>query len=388
MSYFQQLPLELTEAILDYLRPGSLRATIRTAKFLRFPGEKRLYSRVILPINPAMEDLGDIQSLFLSTVANSDRLAQHVVRLVLGEIAPLEEGKANINCIIGQAMKMMINLKELDIFGFPYIGHAQLDSVPFSLTHLVMSGEKTNNEATTVPDLISILRTHPDLEELALDCTKPLPDLVAALKTEQQGLVPKTGILCPRLKRFDGYDDGLRLFLPLRNIESGTSLGSGAEYVANDGLADLWLTPVLKPSYQYLRVLEVWLDRQWLDTCFLPTVAPYLTSLRDLQLVDYTFGVPPQDYLQPLLGCIPALDSLTLSIMATGTTETIMTDAQNVVPLVRSVCPTVGEIYVGREGIADEVVYCRYTKRGGFHSGLVSQEVACRPYARWLIEEQ
>ena len=45
---FQNLPLELTEAILYYLDYPSVRQTLRTASFLRHLSEKRLYHEVNL----------------------------------------------------------------------------------------------------------------------------------------------------------------------------------------------------------------------------------------------------------------------------------------------------------------------------------------------------
>jgi len=387
MTYLQHLPLELIEAILKYLRPRSLRATIRTAKFLRTPGERKLYSRVFLPIDRfATKRLWKIQVRFLNTVLENDRLAQHVVKLVLGDSDPSAEGDAQINHVLGQAMEKMINLKQLKIFGHPYIVHAHLDCVPFSLTHLFISGERFSDTAP-VPELIPILRAHPNLEELAVDCMEFPPDLVLALKEEQQGLVPESGILCPRLKRFDGYDEGLRLLLPMRKIRSGTALvHSGANDVDNDSIMGLWLTPVLISSYQYLRVLEVW-PNHGKNPSFLVTIAPFLTSLTHLQILDDILSLHPQHYLLHLLCRLPALESITLTTRG-GKSLTLVTSAlQDVVRLVHTVCPNISKIYVGGEAPLSNVVYYGYDTKGqGVEISLVSQEVACRPYARWILE--
>jgi len=135
----------------------------------------------------------------------------------------------------------------------------------------------------------SILQAHPTLEELTLSLLpEHLPrDLVSALKAEQKdSLESGKSILYPKLRRFGGYDEGLQLFLPNRRIECVASFWCGAEHIHEmDQHVSVWLNPILKPSYQRIRVLEVWANQ---DDCisFLPTIAPYLTSLTYLFICD------------------------------------------------------------------------------------------------------
>ena len=384
MAYFKELPLELAEAILDCLDNGALRETLRTAKFLRYPSEKRLYRAVTLPTNRnESQELGYLQRRFLETILSNERLAHYVVKLALGNTAPSKNSDSRVNRIIGQAMKKLINLKELNIFGYPYTLHAQLHSVPFSLTHLVISADKCSDTAPVL-SLVPILQAHPNLEELALDCSPLPPDIVDALNAERERPTsPESGILCPYIKRFDGYDEGLRLFLPMRRIESGTSVGSGTEYIEEENLVDVWLTPLLIQSYQHLRVLEVWPDRDD-NVCFFSTVAPYLTSLTHLQILDDVFDLHVQDYLLLSLGRIPSLKSVTfMAIHGSWISEPT---ASGVVRLVRTVCPDIPEIFIGGAGGSTSVSYYHYRKGESFHINIVGQEVACRPYARWLLE--
>jgi len=41
MAFFQHLPLELTEAILDYMDSTTLQNALLVVRFLRFPSEKK-----------------------------------------------------------------------------------------------------------------------------------------------------------------------------------------------------------------------------------------------------------------------------------------------------------------------------------------------------------
>jgi len=369
---FQSLPFELTEAILDYLGDHALRQTLRIASFLRYPSEKRLYHTVSLS-NRSKKGLGDRQACFLDTVINNCRLAEYVVVLAMGGRTPADEDDPKVNSVIGQAMKNMINLKDLEISGDPYIINAQLDSVPFSLNRLYISQERVSE--AHFPSFIPILRAHPNLEEVAFDRRTFPSDLLTTLKAEDDA--PISEILCPHLRRFDGYDCGLRLFLARRTIERATTIGSGAELIYHEELADVWLTPVLTSAYRHLRVLEVWPDRQK-NTCFLSTVAPYLTFLTHLLIVDSFSLIFPDDYLLLSLGRIPALKSFTISDLDEPR-RTVLADAQTIVDLVCSVCPDIAEIFVGGNDCAE---FYQYTKGKGLHSNLVSKEIACRPYSK------
>jgi len=377
----QNLPLELTEAVLDYLEDCDLRRTLRTARFLRYPSERRLYYTVSLLIGPKGGQ-GGRQARFLNTVFNNHRLAQYVIVLVMGGCSPADEGDPRVNAIIGQAMKKMVNLKDLSIAGGPYILNAQLDSVPFSLTRLLFSGGIFSDK--DFPSFLPILRAHPKLEELAFESSTLPSDLIAALKTE--GEVPGSEILCPHLKRFDGYDDGLRLFLARRRIERGTTMGSGDELIKYEDLAAVWLTPTLTSSYRHLRVLEVWITyRPTRNACLLPTIAPYLTSLTHLLLVDNFSCMHPGDPVISSLGKMRALESFTLSDMeVTFSAAVLDPQATSIVGLVRVVCPDIAEIFVG--GYSEPPVFHHYTKGRGLHSSAVSEEVACRPYTKWVRE--
>ena len=386
MSYFQNLPLELTEAILDYLDVADFRKTLRTAKFLRHPSEKRLYHRVALPtdLNTA-KGLGKIHARFLETIVQSEHLAQHVIELVVGGVNPPEGGNPDINRVIGDAMKKMINLKKLNIYGNPYIAHAHLDSIPFSLTHLVISTQIYADEVP-VPNLLPILRAHPDLQELALDCSDFCSELVAALRAEQKGLAPESEIICPKLKRFDGYDEGLLLFLPMRRIESATSLGPGAGWFDDEGRSGnaRWLNPLLIQSLQHLRVLEIWPKREWNDPIHsFPHYAPYLTSLTHIQVVDdiraLNHGV---DVILTALGHIKTLESVTLA--SGGIQGLSMMDVRDAVRNVCDVLPDITEVFVGID--EKDLMYYRYFKGEGIQTDLVDQSVACWPYTRWLRE--
>ena len=390
MAFFQYLHLELTEAILDYVDSDTLQSTLLVARFLRFPSEKKLYLRVSLSDSSTVEGLVQRQVSFLSTVLHNDRLAQCVVKLLMGGCVPIQEGDPRINSILGPSMKKMVNLKQLEVFGYPFIIHAHLDSVPFSLAHLVISGEKNVEDEDQDRDrdlpILSILRAHPNLEELSLLFPALPPDLVQVLQSEQtRAIVSEEGIICAHLKRFDGYDDGLRLFLPTRMIEGVMATGSGVGNIGNDNLAEVWLTPPLIQSYQYLRVLEVWPDRQK-DTCFLSTIASYLTSLTHLQIVDSPLKrITADTELVLTLERIPTLKSVTFTALLEEDWVPEATVQQRV-ELVCSACPEVTDIFVGSGEDPAEVMYHQYTKGVGFRIPLVGSEVACRQYAKWVHE--
>jgi len=382
-SYFQKLSLELLEIILEHLEGSSLRAALRTAKFLRYLSERRLYNQVNLWTRPTGwhgVGLEDRQASFLNTVLNNDRLARHVVQLALGGYDCME-GDARINGIIGDSMKKMINLKKLAIFGHPYIRHSNLHSVPFNLTHLIISADTT---AYTELDLLllSILRAHPNLEELDLDFPEVPPDLVEALKAEQDGLPQGSGIICPHLKRFNGYNETLRLFLPMRTIESGTTMGCWADYIHVDDLPDFWLTPTLIQSYRHLLVLEV-LPEFATDTLFLSTIAPYLTSLTHLRTIAKLHSLGTKGHLLESLGRMPALKSLTLRAFLIPQQFGTVERAREVVRLVCGVCPDIAEIFVEGEDLT-EVMYYHYLKGKGFQTSLVRDEVAFGASIVWL----
>jgi len=87
------------------------------------------------------------QVSFLNTVLHNDRLARYivVVKLSMGKLDHIEGGDPRISSILGQSMKKLVNLKRLEMLENPYIMHTQLDSVPFSLTHLSISGTTCYN---------------------------------------------------------------------------------------------------------------------------------------------------------------------------------------------------------------------------------------------------
>ena len=375
MSFFQHLPFELTEDILNHLDTDTLPKTLRTASFLRYPSEKRLY-RIIDLSSQTNEGLANRQARFFRTVLENNRLAHHVVKLVMGGCSSTL-GDERVNRLIGGAMKKMINLKDLTISGYPYITQAQLDSVPFSLTRLSIYEQELSDKATKLP-LLSIFRAHPNLEDHDMDVTELPHDLVEALKAEQNDPSYATRILCPRVKRFMGYDEGLRLFLPSRIIEIARTGGAASEHIEDDDLEGVWLTPVLTQSYQKLRILEVWPDH-YENTCFLPTIAPYLTSLTHLRIVDEISAIHADDYLLLSLGQIPALESVTLSSLLINWVTTVAM-ALNKVQLVCAVCPDITEVYIGGVKYLDTEMYYRYTKGQGLHGSLVREEVAYRPY--------
>ena len=382
-SYFQKLSLELLDIILEHLEVSTLLAALRTAKFLRYPSERRLYNQVNLWTQPTgLHDSGleDRQAAFLNTVLKNDHLAHHVVQLALRG-NDFMEGDTGIDGIIGGSMKKMINLKKLAISGHSYIRHANLQSVPFNLTHLIISADTTVYTELDLP-LLSILRAHPNLEELDLDFPELPSDLVEALKAEQNGLSHESGILCPNLKRFDGYNRTLRLFLPMRSIESGTTMGCWADYIHVDDLPDFWLTPALIQSYRHLLVLEI-LPEFDTDTLFLSTIAPYLTSLTHLRTIAKLHTLGTEGHLLESLGRMPALKSLTLrGVLMPRQLATVET-AREVVRLVCDVCPDIAEIFVeGAE--SKEVMYYHYLKGKGLQSRLASHEVAFDSYIVWL----
>jgi len=386
MSYFQNLPLELREVILDHLDAADFRNTLQAARFLRHSSEKRLYHGVALPTdrNDA-EGLERIHTLFLETVVQNDHLALHVVKLVLGDFNPPEEGNPDINRVIGEAMKKMINLKELEIYGNPYIAHARLHSVPFSLTHLVISTQICADEEP-VPGLLPILQAHPDLEELALDCSGLSDDLVSTLTAERKGLIPQNEILCPKLKRFDGYDEGLLLFLPRRRIESATSLGSGAGFFDDEGRGGdcRFLNPALIPSFQYLRALEVWPNREQYGPKYsLPTFAPYLTSLTHLEIVDDIRVLGRTGNRGDVLRALRSMKSLESITISSGKFWGLTwMDVYNGIWDVRYFLPDIQEIFIGIE--ETDWMYHRYVKGKVIQRDTVDQNVACWRYARWL----
>ena len=63
-----------------------------------------------------------------------------------------------------------------------------------------------------------------------------------------------------------------------------------------------------------------------------------------------------------------------------------VSDAQaaSIVGLVRAVCPEIAEIFVG--GFSEPPIYHHYTKERGLCSSVVSQEIACKPFTKWVRE--
>ena len=384
MSYFQNLSLELIEAILDYLDVKSLENALRIAKFLQYPSERRLYYTVALwTERTSSQGLGleDRQAIFLNTVFNNDLLARHVVRLALGGYSTMEVD-SRVNGLIGGSMKKMINIKKLALFGYPYILHGNLHSLPFALTSLIISIDTSAYTALDLP-LLSILRAHPNLKELDLGSTELPSDLVEVLKAEQDGSSHESGILCPHLKRFDGYNETLRFFLPMRTIERGATIGSGTEYIRDDNLPDFWLTPTLIKSYQHLRVLEVSPEYD-ADSLFLSTIAPYLTSLTHFRAMTGIHTQGTEDHLLESLGRMPALKCFTLRVYLVTQLATVET-ALEVVRRVCGVCPDIAEIFVqGRDGT--EMMYYHYLRGEGLQSSLASDEAAFGSHDAWLHE--
>jgi len=381
MSHIQHLPLELVERILDYLDTRALQETLRTARFLHDPSEKRLYHTVCLSAD-STKGLGDRQGRFLDTILRTTRLAHHVVKLVMGGCVRGE--KPRVNATVARAMKNMHNLKQLGIFGYPYILCTGLDSVPFGPNGLIIStgGKVRPSDVNDYTSLVSILQAHPKLEELALDYPKLPSDLAAVLKAEEDGSIPASKVLCPRLKRFYGYDEGLRTFLPMRTIESGTTmiLGSDLLYLIEDVDSDVWMTPALMESYLHLRFLEVWPARGQ-KTSFLSIIAPYLASLTHIHLIDSTFVGGEADYLLLPLRQLPALKSVTLTNLEDPFVTA--TEVQDIVGCVCTICPDIEEIFVGGEELP--LLY-HYTKGNGIQISSVEKKVECRPYTKWLCE--
>ena len=379
MTSFQDLALELIEAILDYLDVKSLATTSRAAKCLQYPSERRLYYKVNLCSRPmdGPRDFSpqDRQAFFLNTILNKDRLARYIVQLSIGGFF-LDEGDPRVNVVIGGSMKKMINLKRLAIFGYPYIMNADLDFAPFRLTHLVISGERyleglgdfdTDTESE-VP-LLSILRAHPTLVDLELDYKRLPLRLIDALNAERISPSTESGLICPHIKRFSGSEEGLRLFLPMRTIESGMMTRDPHEFVERHQLSDIWLTPSLVQSYQRLRFLEV------RNTYLLFSIAPYLTSLTHLRTHGnlYSLRMTGPGHLLWLLGQMPALQSFTLNSRAPLSRATLgVENAREVVRLVCAACPDIVEILVKARGTSTiSALYYRYTKRRGLQDGLV-----------------
>ena len=403
MSYFQRLPLELTDAILDYLdarwylrakqRTATvlyyLRATQRTARFLRHPSERKLYRRIDFdvlsftgrrPVHVSVQ-----QARFFDTVSKNDRLASYVVRLQMlqGLRDPTEEEIRTIS----RGMEKLVNLKQLSIRGE---FNARLsDPVPFQLTHLAVISSDCDDYSGPSSALLSILQAHTTIEALTfrfLPETELPPDLISALKAEQQdGLTPRNRIICPNLKRFEGYDEAMMLFLPLRKIEVRTIAGHEPKDIdTDDDPVDVWLAPAFIESYKHLRVLEVWPERPERDRRhFLPVIAPFLTSLTHFHLQDDLRILHPTDPILLSLGRIPRLQSVTLS-QASEMWRKPSWDAPGLAQMVCTVCPNVQEIFVkNAEGYWASVIYCRYTK-GGVYDSSVDDSVACKPYATWL----
>jgi len=388
MSYFQRIPLELTDEILDYLDAPTLHATLRTATFLRHTSERKLYRRINLDyISSWTQNVSDRHARLFDTVFKNDRLALYVVKLELGDCDPIDE----VIRIIGQALKKMVNLKDLYIHGYNYIHHAHLDSVPFSLRRLLILD--TVGDSYTAPELpvLSILRAHPNLEELVLGYQELISsELVKALEGEQDSALPhRNGIICPRLKRFDGPDEALRLFLPMRKIESGAMMGCNLKerLLGNDELVDTWLTPALISSYQHLRTLEVWPYHSQ-NPSFL-TIMADLTSLTHLHIVcDISIFLRDNKILLSM-GKLPTLRSITLT--DDELTWFAPSEAHRILRTVSAVCPNAQEVFLQegeKEGELDpdDVKYYRYTKGGGFDGTLVGHDVARRPYTAWLYE--
>jgi len=213
-------------------------------------------------------------------------------------------------------------------------------------------------------------------------------ELISALKAERDGLTPTSRILCPKLKIFEGYDEAMRLFLPLRKIEVRTIMAPGQYHIDNDSdPVDVWLTPALIESYKHLRVLEVWPERPERDRRhFLPVIAPFLTSLTHFHLLDDLCILHPTDPILLSLGRIPILQSVTFS-QSSSMWKKPSWDAREMAQLVCTVCPNIQEIFVKDDQKADREwegeMYCRYTK-GGVYDSFVDDSVACKPYATWL----
>jgi len=361
----QNLPLELVETVLDYLDDHDLLNTLRTARFLRHPSERKLYREISLSAHAS-------KGCFPETIVDDDRLAGYVTRVVTGDA-----GDQRFNAVVGQAMKKMINLKDLDIYGdSSSITNLRLDLVPFSLTRFVLTILGWGDDSEFLP-FVSILRAHPNIEELAFDFSSPPLDLIAVLKAEEE--TPGSDILCPRLNSFYGNVEDLRLFLPRRRINRVRAIGSETDRLVDQrDLATLWLTPSLIPSYQHLRILEVGLfDPRTRNTCFLLIIAPYLISLTHLLLSDRSSRYHPADDILLSLRGLRALESFTLTDLD-GAAVLDVPNPHAIVDLVRTVFPDIAEIFVG--GCNSR--YYQYKKGRRLHSSLVSEEVACRPYTK------
>jgi len=335
---------------------------------------------------PIYLETWDTQAHFLKTIALNDRLAQHVVKLSLGRNHHVSKGDAVIERSIGEAMKKLVNLKKLNLYAQSsnYIVSAHLDSVPFSLTRLVLSWRKPN-PTDPDPPLLSILQAHPTLEELFLSHPSGClpPDLISALIAEQDGLSgSEKGILCPEPKRFRVCDEDLRLFLPNRRIECVASWGCGAERILEtDQHVSTWLNPILIPSYHHIRILEVWANPDQGYIWFLPTIAPYLTSLTHLCIFDDIRKLGQDDYdLTSTLGQVQTLQSLTMS--SVDEDDITMADVQEAVQFVRGVLPDIQEIIVGLD--EEGMVYYRYVKEEGMQRTFVDHGMAFGPYNRWV----
>ena len=80
---------------------------------------------------------------------------------------------------------------------------------------------------------------------LKLDYQRLPSGLIEALQAEREASSNDTkGIIRPRIKRLTGYDEALQLFLPMRTIESGTTVGYGVENIEDEDLVDVWLAPL------------------------------------------------------------------------------------------------------------------------------------------------
>ena len=389
MSHFDNLALELVEAILDHLGASSLASALRTAKILQYPSERRLYYRVDLstPRKPSAR-LKDCEAIFFDTISKNDRLANHVVKLSFGGLHSAE-GDPRVNAVIADSMKKMVNLKRLSISGYPYIMHANIDLVPFSLTHLVIAGDRDfkeldDFEAEPEVPLLPILRAHPELVHLELDYRSLPPSLTEALKVEQKAPSNESGIICPHIKRFGGYDESLRLFLPTRTIESGLTMGTPDEFIEEDQLSDVWLTPALVQSYQHLRFLEVW------NTSLLFPIAPYLTSLTHLRARANYYTIrgtdSESDCLLSSLIRMPALESVTFKESVCTFGMPALEHARKMVQLVCSVLPDIAEIFVEGGMNPRSVLFYRYTNGEGLEDDLCGEGVPFDTNITWWLE--
>jgi len=319
------------------------------------------------------------QRTFLRTISLSERRAHHVNTLALHEFGA-DDDPTMLLQLLEKAMKMMFNLKNLFIFGSPYIHHAHLESANFSLIHLSLGFPYSEGSVCDEYKLfLAILKAHPELQGISLPdsdfWTTKKDDRFATLEKVDEG--KHAAVLCPRLGHIESNGGMLipslfvgrqiKHFIADRRRKLGEVEGG-------------WGSPPTFPQYKHLNTLYIRVDSEEPSVSILPTtVARNLTSLTRLHIETgpASWGYRPlmsrytPDDLILSVARIQTLESLTLS--SDGPWCIGPLEQEDMVRFLYKSCPKLREAFV-------QSGFNSHTHHGvkGMRLGVVGRDVAHR----------